>query len=176
MPRLRRAALPLALGSAIAFAFAASAAPAAAVIVPQDNIAGVKIDMSQEKVLDVLGDPAKTVTRLGGGSGEVPITTYSYLRRGIRVHFIPNDAGTENIAFYIEVYADRGQRTAEGIRIGSTRAAVRRKVAGVRCKRYDPSYAICIVGSGKVHRVSTVFLLDRRNKVKRISLDKPFDE
>jgi len=146
------------------------------VIVPQDNIAGVKINMSQEKVLDVLGDPAKTITRLGGGGGETPITTYSYLRRGMRVSFIPNNANTKNIAFYIEVYADRGQRTAEGIHIGSTRAEVRRKIAGVKCKRYDPSYAFCLVGSGKAHRVSTVFLLNKRNKVKKISINKPFDE
>jgi hypothetical protein len=171
MPSLRRAAVPFAVVLPAVFA-----APAGAMIVPQDNIQGVKIGMTQQKVLDTLGDPAKTITRLGGGGGETPITTYSYLKRGMRVRFVPNRANTANVAFDVEVYAARGQRTAEGIHVGSTRRAVRTKLKGAWCRRYDPSYAFCIVGSGKVNRVSTVFLLDRRNKVKSISLNRPWDE
>jgi hypothetical protein len=171
MSSRRRAAVPLAVAVSAVFA-----APAGAMIVPQDNIAGAKIGMSQEKVLDVLGDPAQTITRLGGGSGEIPITTYSYYKRGIRVRFVPNRANTKNIAFDVEVYAARGQRTAEGIHVGSTRRAVKAKIAGAKCRRYDPSYAFCLVGSGKLNRVSTIFQLDRKNKVKSISLNRPFDE
>ena len=132
--------------------------------------------MSQEKVLDVLGDPAKTLTRLGGGGGETPITTYSTSSAGIRVRFIPNNANTVNIAFSVEVYADRRQRTAEGIGIGSTRRAVKKALKGEWCRRYDKSYAFCLVGSGKAHRVSTTFLLNRKNRVKKIFIAKPFDE
>jgi hypothetical protein len=171
MPSLRRAAVPLAVVLPAVFA-----APAGAMIVPQDNIQGVKIGMTQQKVLDTLGDPAKTITRLGGGGGETPITTYSYLKRGMRVRFIPNQANTANVAFAVEVYADRGQRTAEGIGIGSTRRAVRTKIKGAWCRRYDPSYAFCLVGSGKAHRKSTTFLLNRKNRVKTIFIAKPFDE
>jgi hypothetical protein len=98
---------------------AVSAAPANATIVPQDNIAGVEIDMTQEKVLEVLGSPGTTITRRGGGCACVPVTTYTYKRRGIKVLFKPNRANTANITFAIEVYRDRGQRTAEGIGIGS---------------------------------------------------------
>jgi hypothetical protein len=171
MLSLRRAAVPLAVALPAVFA-----APAGATIVPQDNIAGVKIGMSQEKVLDVLGDPARTITRLGGGGGETPITTYSYFKRGIRVRFVPNRSNTANVAFDVEVYAARGQRTADGIHVGSTRRAVKSRIAGVKCRRYDPSYAFCLVGSGRLNRVSTIFSLDRKNKVKSISLNRPFDE
>jgi hypothetical protein len=170
MPSLRRTAPLLALA-----AQAASAAPAGATIVPQDNIAGVKIGMTQERVLDLLGDPTRTVTRLGGGGGEIPITTYTYKRPGLKVLFRPNRANTANIVFVVKVYRGRGQRTAEGIGIGSTRAAVRRKVAGVRCERFDPSYAICLVGTGRWGRISTSFELNRRNRVKSVSLVKPID-
>jgi hypothetical protein len=159
-----------------ALIWAALASPAGAMIVPQDNIAGAKIDMSQQKILDVVGDPATTRTRLGGGGGETPITTYNYKRKGIKVLFKPNRSNTANTAFSIQVYRYRKQLTAEGIGIGSTRKAIKSKIAGVKCRRYDPSYAFCLIGSGKVGKVSTVFQLNKRNKVKLIYISKPFDE
>jgi hypothetical protein len=170
MPSPRRAVAPLAL-----VLVAVSAAPANATIVPQDNIAGVKIDMTQEKVLEVLGSPATTITRRGGGCACVPVTTYTYKRRGIKVFFKPNRANTANITFAIEVYRDRGQRTAEGIGIGSPRSAVKREIEGVKCRRLDPTYAFCLVGSGRLHRVSTSFRLDRRNKVESVVMSRPWD-
>ncbi len=171
MSRLRRAPLPLAIA-----VLAVSAGPAGAEIVAQDNIAGVKIGMTQEKVLDVLGDPATTRTRLGGGGGETPITTYNYKRKGIKVLFKPNRSNTANTAFSVQVYKGRKQLTREGIGLGARRSAVKRKIAGARCKRYDPSYAICLVGSGGVGKISTVFVLNKKNKVKLIYLARPFDE
>ncbi len=171
MPSLRRTALPLAL-----VVPAVLAAPAGAMIVPQDNIEGVKIGMTQQKVLDTLGDAGKTQTELGGGGGETPITTYTYFKRGMRVRFIPNQANTLNVAFAVEVYADRGQRTAEGIGIGSTRRALKKALKGEWCRRYDKTYAFCLIGSGKAHRKSTTFLLNRKNRVKKIFISRPFDE
>jgi hypothetical protein len=156
-------------------AASASAAPAGAAIVPQDNIAGVEIGMRQGKVLDILGSPATTITRLGGGGGEIPITTYTYKRRGLKVMFRPNPSNTANIVFVVQVYKGRKQLTAEGIGIGSTRAQVKRSVANVKCRRFDPSYAICLVGSGRWGRISTTFTLNRRNKVKLVTLSKPID-
>jgi hypothetical protein len=91
------------------------------------------------------------------------------------VFFKPNRANTANIAFAIEVYRDRGQRTAEGIGIGSPRSAVRREIEGVKCQRLDATYAFCLVGSGKLHRVSTSFRLNRCNKVESVVMSKPWD-
>jgi hypothetical protein len=147
------------------------AAPAAqARIVPQDNIAKVKIGMTAEKVLEILGQNAKTITTPDG------ITTYTYRRKGIKVHFKPNRANTHWIVFAVEVYRHRRQLTAEGIGIRSTRREVKRKIAGVHCKRYDPSYAICIVGSGRRGKISTVFQLSHSNRVKSVILEKPFED
>ena len=137
-----------------------------ALIVPQDNIAGVKIGMSQEKVLDVLGDPAQTITDRDG------ITTYTYRKKGIKVLFRPGS--TVNRAVSINVYQHRRQLTARGVGLADTRRTVRKKVPGVKCHRYDPSYAICLVGSGKTGRISTTFWLTRKNKVKLVTLSKPF--
>ena len=144
------------------------AAPAGAVIVPQDNIAGVKVGMTAEKVLEVLGDPA-TPSRTADGT-----TTYTYKRKGIKVLFRANAANTHWVAFSIQVYRHRRQLTAEGVGLGDTRRTVRAKVPHVWCRRYDPSYAFCLVGTGKTGKISTTFLLNRKNKVKLIFLHRPF--
>jgi hypothetical protein len=159
----RRLVAPLAVAAALLLAPSAHA-----VIVPQDNIAGVKIGMKAEKVLDVLGDPARTITTRDG------ITTYTYKKKGIKVSFRPNRANTHWVTFAVIVYQHRRQLTAEGVGLGDTRRTVKAKIKGAWCRRYDPSYAFCIVGSGKTGRISTTFLLDRRNKVKRVMLNKPF--
>ena len=147
-----------------------AAAPANAVIVPQDNIAGVKVDMTQEKVLEVLGDPLKTITRRGGPGGEDIITTYTYKRKGLKVNFQPNKANTHNTVTSITVYRTRKQKTAEGIGLGSTRRAVKTKLAGSKCKRLDPTYAVCWIGKSKIGEIVTSFRLNKRNKVSEIYL------
>jgi hypothetical protein len=146
------------------------AAPAHAVILPQRSIAGVRPGMSQQRVLDRLGAPRTTVTRLGGSGGDDPITTYTYPRRGLRVYAHPNRANTVNVVFDVEVYKGHGQRTPSGIGIGSRRSAVDRRVAHSKCRRYDPTYAICFVGRGTTGSITTTFWLDRRNRVKKVDL------
>jgi hypothetical protein len=165
MSRRRLLALPLSL-----LAAGALAAPAAAVIRPQRSIAGIRVGMTQQQVLDRLGSPRKTITRLGGGGGDDPITTYTYTRRGLRVYAHPNRANTANVVFDVEVYKGHGQRTPSGIRIGSRRSAVDRRVSHSQCHRYDPTYAVCFVGRGTHGSITTTFWLNRRNRVYKIDL------
>ena len=155
---------------------AVSAAPAGAMIVPQDNIAGVKIGMTQQKVLDTLGDPATTRTRLGGGGGETPITTYNYKRKGIKVLFKPNRSNTANIAFSVQVYRGRKQLTAEGIGLGSKRSAVKRegpgrRSAGATTRRTRSAWSARAASA----RSRPCSVLNRKNKVKLIYIARPFD-
>jgi hypothetical protein len=159
-------AIPLALLVA-----AASAAPASAVIKPQRSIAGIKPGMSQQRVLDLLGSPRHTSTRLGGSGADDPITTYTYPRRGLKVYSHPNRANTVNVVFSIEVYR-KGQRTPSGIGLGSPRSAVDRRVSGSKCRRSDPTYAICFVGRGTTGSITTTFWLNRRNRVYKIDLSR----
>jgi len=53
---------------------------------------------------------------------------------------------------------------------------LRRTAVPLAVARYDKTYAFCLVGSGKAHRKSTTFLLNRKNRVKKIFIAKPFDE
>ena len=101
-------------------------------------------------------------------------TTYTYKRKGIKVLFRANRANTHWVAFSIQVYQHRRQLTAEGVGLGDTRRTVRAKVPHAWCRRYDPSYAFCLVGTGKTGKISTTFLLNRKNKVKLIFLHRPF--
>ncbi|HEX4691984.1 MAG TPA: hypothetical protein VH276_14920 [Solirubrobacteraceae bacterium] len=159
-------AIPLALLVA-----AVATAPASAVIKPQRSIAGVKPGMSQQRVLDRLGSPRRTSTRLGGSGADDPITTYTYPRRGLKVYSHPNRANTVNVVFSIEVYR-KGQRTPSGIGLGSRRSAVDRRVSGSKCRRYDPTYAICFVGRGTTGSITTTFWLNHRNRVYKIDLSR----
>jgi hypothetical protein len=160
-PLLAAAALALAL-------LAAGAGSAQAEIIPQQSIAGVKVDMTEQQVVGVLGDPGNVHSEYGGPSGEDFFTTYRYGKRGLKVRFVKR--GSRTRVTTIEVYKGRSELTATGIGIRSARANVKREVAGSRCKRYDKWYAICTVGEGEIGDIQTTFWLNRRDKVKLVTL------
>jgi hypothetical protein len=114
---LRRVRALLVVGLALLLAAAAGAA-----IVPQRSIGGVAIGMSQAKVRQVLGAPAK-IQRGRNDFGAYTIFHY----RGYDVNFQGNDAVTQ-----VETTL-RSQRV-RGAGVGSTRAQVRAAVKGVRCE------------------------------------------
>jgi hypothetical protein len=146
----------------------AGAGPASAEIIPQQSIAGVAVDMTEPQVVQLLGEPGNVHTEYGGPSGEDFFTTYRYGKRGIKVRFLRKRAG--NRVSSIEVYKGRQELTATGIGIKSRRDKVKAEVAGSKCKRYDKTYAICTVGRGDVGDIQTTFWLNRRDKVKSVSL------
>jgi hypothetical protein len=126
-------------------------------VVPQKGIAGVRLGLTQAQVKARVGLPAK-VER---GSNEIgSYTTYRY--RTYRVTFF----GGRNVT-QVATLSPR-ERTAAGVGVGSTRAAVVANVAGARCLR-ELGYDHCYVGTWKPGRVVTDFALEG-GRVTRISI------
>ena len=105
-------------------AAAVLAAPAGARIVPGQSIAGVKLSMTKAQVRGVLGEP----TTIAHGANEFgTFTVFKYFR--LSVTFQGNATVTA-------IKTNRKvERTRHDIGVGSTRAQVLAKVAGVRCFR-----------------------------------------
>ena len=128
-------------------------APAAAILVPQQGMAGIRLGTTQAKVRAKLGKPA-SVTH-----GSNDFGNYTELRYpGLRVTFQGN-------ATVSAIWTGaRRERTARGIGVGSTVAAVRARVPGVRCERGH-----CFVGKFLPGRRVTDFFL-RKGKVSAITV------
>jgi hypothetical protein len=142
---------------ATAALFALAAAPASAKIVVNRSIAGVKLGMSQQRVLDLLGDADSTVTNAALD------TIYTYKRRGMQITFHPH--GSTNDVTSIDV-RKAGERTASGVGVGSSYHAVRTRVRGAHCVRApNPRQRWCTVLSGRRH---TTFVISSRQRVHEI--------
>ena len=137
--------------------FALAAAPASASIVVNRSIAGVKLGMSQQQVIDLIGSPNTTVTNPAFD------TIYTYKKRGLAITFHPH--GSTNDVTSIELHKG-GERTAAGVGVGSTYAAVRKHVPHVHCSRaLNPRQRWCTVLSGRRH---TTFVISSRKRVHEI--------
>ena len=137
--------------AATAFAALVLAPPAGAVIVVQNGIAGIRLAMTQAQVRAKLGKPRAVQ------HGKNDFGSFTQLRyRSLRVTFQGNRTVT---AIRTTLPSER---TARGIGVGSTRAAVRARVAGVRC-----SSGHCFVGRFLPGRRVTDFLL-RNSRVSAV--------
>jgi hypothetical protein len=142
---------------ATAALFALAAAPASAKIVVNRSIAGVKLGMSQQQVLDRLGSPATTITN------QALDTIYTYKKRGLAITFRPH--GSTNDVTLIEV-TKAGERTASGVGVGSTYNAARAGLSGERCVRApNPRQRWCTVLSGNRQ---TTFVISSRKRVHEV--------
>ena len=142
---------------ATAALFALAAAPASARIVVNRSIAGVKLGMSQQQVIDLIGSPNTTVTNPAFD------TIYTYRKRGLQITFHPH--GSTNDVTTIELRKG-GQRTASGVGVGSTYTAVRAGISGERCVRApNPRQRWCTVLSG---RRQTTFVISSRKRVHEV--------
>lgn len=130
--------------------------------VVQQGIAGLRLGMTQAQVKAKVGLPRK-VER---GSSEIgPSTTYHYRTYSVTFFAGPNATQMDTLS--------PKERTLRGIGVGSTRAEVRAKVAGVRCLK-EFGYDHCYVGvwkpggkitdfsikDGRVARVSIGYIID----------------
>jgi hypothetical protein len=134
----------LVLGGSLLFT-----AVARAEIVPQKSIAGVSLGMSQKHVRDVLSKPVsvKRSTNEFGAYKEFHYRRLVVTFQGLSS--VTNIASTR-----------KSEKLASGIGIGSTKAAVKRKVAGVSC-----STLLCHVGKYRPGKRVTTFRLKNHRVV-----------
>ena len=143
---------PLALAALTVLVPAATAR-----IVPQQGIAGVRLDMTQAQVRALLGPPPKVKH---GSSDFGPYTRFTYPR--VTVMFQGNAKVTS-------VWTQSpAEKTAGGAGVGSTEAQVKAAVPAAVCKTQFGSRD-CIVGKLVAGRRITDFAI-RRGRVTRVTV------
>ena len=141
-----------------ALAVAAVAVPvAAATIVVQKGMAGVTIGMTEAMVRGTLGDPA---TRKRGTNDFGPYTVLTYKQPLLTITFQGN-VGVTSIST-----TGQSERTSRGVGVASTEAAVKAKVAGVKCKT-EAGFRHCWVGAFLPGRRVTDFWI-KQGRVTRV--------
>jgi hypothetical protein len=145
--------------TAAAFCSSALGAGAAgeARVVPQQGIAGLRLEMSQGAVKRAVGLPR----RVERGRNDIGrYTTYSYRTYSVTFFGGPNVTSMQT--------SSPKERTVRGIGVGSTRAAVAARVAGAHCVR-ESGYDHCYVGRWVPGRKVTDFAL-AQGRVARVSI------
>jgi len=154
-----RRAFPIATAIIAAAVLASSAA---ATIIAQQGIAGVKIGMTKSKVRSVLGAPRSVKT------GSNDFGRYTILKYGGLQVFFQGDTILTSVST-----TRTAERTASGVGVGSTEGQVKAKIKGVKCKT-DSRFRHCYLGQftaghrvtdfaikrGKVHRVDVGLVID----------------
>lgn len=135
-------------------------AGAAATIVLQKGMGGITIGLTEAQVRAKLGQPSKTVR---GKNDFGAFTALTYKRPAIRVTFQGNRGATG-----IDT-SSPGERTARGIGVGSTVAAVKAKVPGVKCKT-EFGFRHCYIGSFNPGTRVTDFVIAKTGKVSRVTV------
>ena len=157
----RLLALPL-----VAAALAAPA-PADAVVVPQQGMRGVTLGMTVTEVRGVLGSPGRFRTVRHEILGRIRVWRYGLTR-------VTFDSAAADARVISLDTRSRAERLESGIGVGSTRAAVRRRVEGVRCL-VEFTYDHCFLGRFSPGQVVTDFALDKRRRVSRIVIGRVVD-
>jgi hypothetical protein len=139
-----------------------AAVVAAATIVPQHGMAGVELGMTRKAVVAKLGKPAK-ITHGNGPQGA--FTSFRY--RGLELTFAFNASLSQ-----IQTRS-RGERTSNGVGVGSTKNDVAKKVRGVRCVD-ESGYEHCYVGRWSGGQVITDFSL-ANGRVTRVVVGRILD-
>lgn len=143
--------------TATAFIALALPASAGARIVPQRGIAGANLDMTQQEVRDKLGKPDKVRHPSSPIFGQY--TTWFY--GGTSVDMFRNQDGK---VFNLST-TSRSEKTASGVGVGSTAAAVKKGVKRSRCDQQH-----CWVGHFEGGSKVTDFRLSAKGRVTRVTI------
>ena len=140
-------------------------APAAAeaLIQVDRGIAGARLGNTRAEVRTALGRPASTRS---GTNDFGRFVQYRY-RGGITIIF----QGRREVSTVSTT--GRGDRTRRNVGVGSTEAAVKARVRGVRCETIA-GFRSCHTGRFTAGEVITDFLI-RNGKVTRVSIGRVFD-
>ena len=149
--------LPLSLGAALLAALVA--APAASAMIQIDKgIAGARIDNTKAQVHAALGKPTSKKT----GHNDFGAFLEEHYRGGIVVDY----QGAKRVSSITTT--GLGDRTSRGVGIGSTEAAVKAKVPGVKCETSSGIRSCHTHDFTAGQRVSDFFL--KHGKVARVSV------
>ena len=144
---------------ATALATASFASTASAKIVPQEGIAGMKLGMTAERVIDLKGKPDSD---RGDDDGRE-------LRYGkTTALFLAAPDGDQELVGVIT--RKRSERTAGGSGIGTTEEELAADLPRVECKNIFGGRH-CLIGKVKRTRTVTDFLISRKTgRVKRVTV------
>ena len=161
MARISRRLTPLAAVTLLAPLGAPAAADA--LIQVDRGIAGARLGNTRAEVRTALGRPASTRS----GTNDFGSFLQWRFRGGITVTF----QGRREVSSVSTT--GRGDRTARGVGVGSTEAAVQARVRGVRCETIA-GFRSCHTGRFTAGEIVTDFLI-RNGKVTRVSIGRVFD-
>jgi len=142
-------------------------AAAQATVVPQQGMKGARLGMTVDEVVDRVGEPTRSTLVDHEIMGRV-----RELRYGLTV-FTFNGRG-ETAELITTSTTSRSERLANDIGIGSTRAAVDRRVPRTRC-RVEFGFDHCFIGTFRAGRVVTDFHISKAGRVKRIVVGRVID-
>jgi hypothetical protein len=142
--------------TAVAVALLLVPAAASAIIQVNRGIAGARLGNTKAQVRAALGQPARVTT----GNNEFGSFSVFHYRGRIRVFFQSGNRVTS-----VDTRG-RGDRTAAGVGVGSTRQAVVNRVPGVSCQQI-PGGRLCQTGSGLPGQRVTAFFV-RSGRVVRV--------
>ena len=142
-------------------------ATAGATIVPQKSIRGIAIGMTVDEVRVAAGAPSSFRTVRDEVLGRTRVWRY-----GLTTVRFDSTSRTAKV-LGVETRS-RAERTAQGIGVGSTRAAVRSKVPRVRCL-VEFDYDHCFVGRWRPGQVVTDFAIGSRGRVSRVVVGRIVD-
>lgn len=159
---MRRTTAFTVAGIATVALMAAGMPSASAEIVPGVGMKGIKLDQKKKTVIRRLGQP-EWIEKGTNDFGKFQVLHY-------RKRFVVN---LEN-KFVVAVSTEsKGQRTAEGVGVGSTKGQVKRKVDGVVCERII-GVKVCHVGDYLPGEAVTEFRITDR-LVTEVSIGRVLD-
>ena len=134
-------------------------ATAGALIVPQKSIMGVELQMKRAQVKAVAGEPDAVRRRPHAIIGQYTEYRYGRTRVGIAKH--------SGVIFVTT--RDAAERTASGVGVGTRKRRLRKKLDGEKCER-ENDFRHCWLGAFRAGRTVTDFRLDKRNRVRSVTL------